>query len=132
MEPDYQRDHVWTPEQKTAFVEYALMGGESSMDITTNCPGWMTGYEGPYELVDGLQRVSAALGFMRNEVPAFGKLYSEFDGKLSYASGPSFNWRVMNLATRAEVLKLYLLINAGGVVHSAEEIARVKKILETA
>lgn len=41
LEPDYQRGHVWTADQQSAFVEYGLMGGENSMNITTNCPGWM-------------------------------------------------------------------------------------------
>lgn len=37
---------------------------------------------------------------------------------------------MLDLSTRAEVLKLYLLLNSGGVVHSTEEIARVRKLLE--
>lgn len=129
MEPDYQRGHVWSDAQRTAFVEYALMGGESSMVITTNCPGWMGDWRGPYELVDGLQRVTAALMFLRGGIPAFGLRISEFSGRMSSMS-PRFNWRVLNLPTRAEVLKLYLLLNSGGVVHSPNEIARVRGLLE--
>ena len=130
MEPDYQRGHVWNDEQRSAFIEYGLMGGESSMVITTNCPGWMGDWRGPYELVDGLQRVTAVLKFLKNEVKAFGLLLSEFEDKLRPTTCPTFRWRVMNLPTRAEVLNLYLLMNSGGVVHSAEEIARVRSLLE--
>lgn len=129
LEPDYQRGHVWTPAQQSAFVEYALMGGENSMVITTNCPGWMADFRGPYELVDGLQRVTAVLRFLRNEIPAFGALRSGYAGRLTL-NGPNFRWRVCALPTRAEVLRLYLLLNAGGVVHSAEEIERVRGLLE--
>ncbi|MGK3981241.1 DUF262 domain-containing protein [Sorangium sp. So ce118] len=128
MCPDYQRGHVWTEVQQVAFVEYALMGGETSMVITTNCPGWQRGYEGPYELVDGLQRVTAALRFMRDEIPAFGARFSEYTDRLRMMV--RFEWRVLNLPTRAEVLRLYLLMNSGGVVHSPEEIARVRALLE--
>ena len=99
------------------------------MVITTNCPGWMGDWRGPYELVDGLQRVTAVLRFVRNEIPAFGSLHCDFDDNLTM-TGPAFTWRVCNLPTRKEVLNLYLLLNAGGVVHSAEEIARVRKLLE--
>ena len=130
LEPDYQRGHVWTPEQQTAFVEYGLMGGESSMVITLNCPGWMNDFRGPYELVDGLQRVTAVQRFMRNEIPAFGSLRKEYTDKLGSFSGPSFLWKVLSLPTRKEVLNLYLLLNSGGVVHSKEEIDRVRKLLE--
>lgn len=129
MCPDYQRGHVWTEAQQIAFVEYGLMGGESSMTITTNCPGWGRDYRGPYELVDGLQRVTAVLRFLRNEVPAFGSLRSEFEDRMSLVS-TRFEWRVLSLPTRAEVLRLYLLMNSGGVVHSPEEIARVRALLD--
>lgn len=128
MEPDYQRGHVWNEHQQMAFVEYGLMGGESSMVITTNCPGWMGGYEGPYELVDGLQRVTAVLRFFRGEIKAFGHYRNEYEGRLPLHV--AFHWRVLNLPTRVEVLRLYLLINSGGVVHSPEEIARVRGLLE--
>lgn len=129
MVPDYQRGHVWSEEQQIAFVEYGLMGGENSMVITTNCPGWMVDWRGPYELVDGLQRVTAVLRFVRGEIPAFGRRIGEYEDKLRSTSGPHFRWRVCNLPTRAEVLRLYLLMNAGGVVHSAKEIECVRRLL---
>jgi len=37
---------------------------------------------------------------------------------------------VNDLQTRAEVLQWYIDFNSGGVVHTAEEIARVKALLE--
>jgi hypothetical protein len=133
MLPDYQRGHVWKEEQQIAFVEYGLMGGENSMVITTNCPNWMSVGEeaGPYELVDGLQRLTAVLRFTRGEIRAFGHYIGEYEDKLKWAGGPSFSWRVCTLPTRKEVLQLYLLINSGGVVHSPSEIKRVKRLLQT-
>lgn len=128
LEPDYQRGHVWSEAQQIAFVEYGLMGGESSMTITTNCVGWMASFEGPYEVVDGLQRITAVRKFVRNEIQAFGHYYCEFEDRLR--GTVHFNWKVCNLATRSEVLQLYLLMNSGGVVHSPEEIARVRALLE--
>lgn len=130
LEPDYQRGHVWSDAQRSAYVEYALMGGESSMVITTNCPGWMQDFRGPYEVVDGLQRVTAARKFLKNEVTAFGLYLSQFEDDLNL-NFPAFRWRVLSLPTRKEVLKLYLLLNAGGVVHSPAEIERVRALLES-
>jgi hypothetical protein len=128
LEPDYQRGHVWNKEQRTAYIEYGLMGGEKSMDITTNCPGWMGDFRGPWELVDGLQRVTAVRMFLANKVKAFGLYHDQFEGKLTLV-GPSFRLRVLSLATRKEVLNLYLLLNSGGVVHSKKELDRVKALL---
>lgn len=106
------------------------MGGETSMAITTNCPGWPIRCQGPYEVVDGLQRITAVRKFLRNEIPAFGYLYHQFETRMPWSRW-SFKWRVLALETWEEVLKLYLMINSGGVVHSPEEIARVRNLLET-
>ncbi len=128
LEPDFQRGHVWSEQQQISYVEYGLMGGESSMVITANCPGWMTSFKGPYQLIDGLQRITAVCRFLRGEITAFGHKISEYADEMCW-SGPSFRWRVMSLPTRREVLKLYLLLNDGGVVHSPQEIERVRALL---
>lgn len=129
LEPDFQRGHVWTEAQQIAFVEYGLMGGESSMVITTNCAEWHSGKDAPVELLDGLQRVTAVSRFYNGEIPAFGHRLPEFSDRARMVQG-SFKWRVLCLKTRADVLKQYLLMNSGCVVHSPEEIARVRALLE--
>ena len=133
LDPDYQRGHVWGEAQQVAYLEYVLKGGEVGRNIVTNCPGWKSagaGLGGPYELVDGLQRITAVRCFMRDEVRVFGRLRSEIQGSLRLST--TFRWRVLDLPTRADVLKLYLAINAGGTPHTREEIARVQALLQTA
>lgn len=112
LEPDFQRAHVWTRAQQIAYVEYILRGGEVGRNLTFNCPGWMSDWRGPYVIVDGKQRLQAARAFMRDEFPAFGLHFSQFEGHLNM-TGPSFSWRVCCLETRRELLELYLSINAG-------------------
>lgn len=129
LSPDYQRAHVWTEEQRVSYVEYVLMGGEVGKRLTLNCPGWMDDWRGPYELVDGKQRLRAALGFLDGEVMAFGTAHEEFEDRIIL--GLSFEWTVCTLETRAEILQLYLNINAGGTPHTAEELARVREMLKT-
>lgn len=127
LDPDYQRGHVWTEAQQIAYVEFVLMRGETSRSIICNCPGWHGDMRGPYELVDGLQRITAVRRFMRDDIRAFGHLRSQLRG--SFRLWARFAWRVMDLPTRADVLKLYLLLNSGGTPHSPEEIARVRELL---
>ena len=128
--PDFQRGHVWTLEQQQAFVEYALRGG-AVPTLYFNCPGYMTarGVEGPYVIVDGLQRLTAVCRFLRGEIRAFGYLLTEFEDKLRWGRGPYFRWHVNTLATRAEVLAWYLEMNAGGTPHPQSELARVRQLL---
>lgn len=129
MDPEYQRGHVWTESQQVAYLEYRARGGEAGSVIMTNLPGWMSDFRGPYEMVDGKQRVEAARRFMRDEIRIFGHLHSEFDDSNAFWS-IFFDWRVFNLEKREDILKLYLDINAGGTPHATEEIERVRELLK--
>jgi hypothetical protein len=131
MNPDYQRGHVWTRAQQIAYVEYQLMGGEVGRNIVWNSPDWDNGYKRPTELVDGKQRITAVLAFMRNEVPAFGHLRREYTDSIRLTS-THFQFRICKLESREEILQLYLNINAGGTPHTAAEIARVRALLAEA
>ena len=129
LNPDFQRGHVWTEQQQIAYCEYMLSGGIGARAILFNHPGWMDDWKGDFVLVDGLQRVTAARRFMRNEIPVFGTLLRDYEDKLYFGS-PSFSIHVNNLSTRAAVLRWYLELNTGGVVHTDEEIDRVRVLLE--
>jgi hypothetical protein len=129
LNPDFQRLHVWTPEQQTAYVEYILKGGMSGRDIYFNCTGWMDKFEGPFVIVDGKQRIHAAMNFIDNKVPIFGgKYHKDFEGRLPHEAG--FVFHVNDLKTRAEVIQWYLEMNTGGTPHTAEEINKAKKLLD--
>lgn len=133
--PDFQRGHVWTPQQQTDFVEYFLSGGKSGLTIYFNKPSWQGAGSGPYAYddfvcVDGLQRLTALRGFMHNEVRAYGQLYAEFGQEIGAArNSESLVFNINSLQTRAEVLTWYLQMNSGGTPHTVPEIARVQVLL---
>lgn len=80
LEPDFQRGHVWTETQQIRYVEYLLREGVSGRAIYFNQPGWMKDWHGDFVLVDGLQRLTACLRFLRNKIPAFGSYVCEYEG----------------------------------------------------
>jgi len=131
LDPDFQRGHVWTERQQVAYVEYALRGGlESSSGVLLfNCADWDSTSREPIQLVDGKQRLTALLRFLRNEIPAFGRGYGEYEGSIS-VTGARVEVHVNQLRTREEVLRWYLELNSGGIAHSDEEIERVRALLE--
>lgn len=134
LDPDFQRGHVWSELQQVRFVEFMLRGGRSGRVILFNQPGWTSGKirrDEPMQLVDGKQRLQAARRFLANEIPAFGTLRRDFR-EPRVPRDVAFTFQVNDLKTRAEVLQWYLDINDGGVVHSDEEIARVRALLEEA
>lgn len=128
LEPDFQRAHIWTIGQQIAYVEYILQGGTSGRELYFNCAGWGRDYRGPYVIVDGKQRLQAVRRFMHNEIPAFGHCRED------YTDAPDlmvarFSWNIASLDTRAEVLRWYLNFNAGGSIHTSEELDRVRELL---
>ena len=132
INPPFQRGHVWTDNQKVRYVEFILQGGQSGRDIYTNSPGWSEGATGdennPYILVDGKQRLDAVLGYLNNEFPIFGGNYHrDYSGRINSSVG--LRWHVNELRTYREVLQWYVDLNAGGVVHSDSEIARVRELI---
>lgn len=109
LNPDFQRGHVWTEEQQTAYIEFRLRGGSSGKIVYFNCPGWMCGFDGDFVCVDGLQRITAIKKFMNNEIKAFGTYYKDFEDKFPRNLDMIVN--VNNLKTREEVLQWYIEMN---------------------
>lgn len=132
LEPEFQRAHVWNDGQRSRYVEYVLQGGKSSREIQWNCAEFGKGRDAfarKILLVDGLQRLTAVRKFLANEVRAFGLLRREFEGKLPTLGYMDFVFAVNDLSTYPEVLQWYIDLNTGGVVHTDEEINRVKALL---
>lgn len=127
LNPDFQRGHVWTQEQQIKYIEYLLRGGKSARTIYFNQSGWMRDFKGDFVCVDGLQRLTAVIKFINNEIPVFGYYYNEFEDRLHNVD---LIFNVNNLKTRKEVLQWYIEFNSGGTIHTEEEINRVKKLLE--
>lgn len=127
INPDFQRGHVWTKKQQIAYIEFILSGGSSGRHLYFNHPGWMSSFKGEFVLVDGLQRITAALEFIHNKLPAFGSIYSQFEDRLH--DEVDFIVNISKLQTRKEVLQWYVLMNSGGTPHSQAEIERVKQLL---
>jgi len=128
LDPDFQRAHVWTLDQREAYLEYSLRGGEVGRNITF-CTMSEGHWEwGPITLVDGKQRLETARMFMRGELKAFGLFRSQFTGHMRIYQ--DFVFRVCNLPSREDILQLYLNINAGGTPHTTEELDKVRELLK--
>ena len=127
LDPDFQRGYVWTEAQQIAYVEYRLKGGGAGVNrILFNCVGHMGSYLGPFQIVDGKQRLNSAMRFLKNEIPAFGYYYVEYEDRLRNVD---FIFNINKLETRKEVLQWYLDLNTGGTVHTSSEIEKVKRLI---
>ncbi len=138
LDPDFQRGHVWREEQESAYVEFILQGGQSSRTLLWNHPFHfkMAGSKDSdlpktLVIVDGKQRLRAVRRFMAGEIHAFGyKLHEYTDPQLLWRHKYDFVMTVNELQTRKDLLTWYVQLNTGGTVHSPEEIARVKAMID--
>ena len=126
LNPDFQRNFVWTVEQQIAYVEYILKGGISGRDILFNHPNWMGSFAGSLVIVDGKQRIKAVSDFLDDKIYVFGHKYSEYTDRLT--SGTDFIFHINNLKKKNDVLQWYIDLNTGGTVHTVEEIKKVEKL----
>lgn len=141
LNPDFQRGHVWTDDHRSRYIE-ALFQGAAPNRIIFNCPGWVSGPfradEGSdipeflFQCVDGLQRITAVRKFVAGEISIFGGL------RFGDLEGTAFSVRRLNLrlsfhvfsfTRKADLLRFYIDLNRGGVIHSDEEIERVREML---
>lgn len=136
-DPDYQRGYVWSEYQKERFIEYRLRGGMSGKDIFWNQPNFnreegKTEWHETLELVDGKQRLNAVKGFLNDEVKAFGKYLSEYPDNMMVTSGIKidFLFNINNLTTKKEVVEWYLGMNAGGSVHTEDDLQTAYNVLK--
>lgn len=129
LNPDFQRGHVWSEDKQIDYVEFCLQEGRGADEIFFNCPDWPEARSRSMVMVDGLQRTTAVLRFMKDDLVVFGSRYSEFTDKLGTLD-PSFSIHVNNLRARSDVLRWYLELNSGGVVHTQEELDRVRDLLQ--
>ena len=137
LEPDFQRGHVWTKQQQIAFMEYVLKEGKVN-PIYFNHPNWMNFNEikkAEFVIVDGKQRLKAAVDFLDEKFRIFKNLDKEGKGFLyseitRIPSTISFRFEINTLKTKKEVLQWYLDLNTGGTQHKKSELDKVKILLE--
>ncbi len=130
LNPDFQRGYVWTEKQQIKYCEWILRGGKSGRILLFNCIGWSgIGSFGDYVIVDGKQRLNAALRFLRNEIPAFGTYFKDFSGNF-FGVDARFEWYINDLPDKKSVLEWYIDVNEGLTAHTPDEIERVKKMME--
>lgn len=127
INPDFQREHVWTRKQKINYVEYFLKNPSSGKEIYLNHPNWMNSFKGDFVLVDGKQRLNALIEFLNNKIPVFGFKKDQYEDKVPFLT---ISINIATLKTRKEVLQWYLDFNTGGTVHTLEEIQKVKKLIK--
>jgi uncharacterized protein with ParB-like and HNH nuclease domain len=115
--PPFQRPPVWTLAQKVRFLESCWMG----LPIGSFIYNRPNRFNSPFEnwLLDGQQRVTAVLGYMEDEFPVFGRLFSqltEVDYRV-WDMSTAFPSMVTNIDDEAQLREVYDRLAYGGTPH---------------
>jgi hypothetical protein len=132
LDPDYQREYVWTPDQKRNFVGAMLEQPRIIPPIWLNWDEDKTGCQ----VVDGKQRINACLGWLAGDFaahcPCGTKVYVRELGEVdrrNLGMNVVMDWNFIQL-DRTGVLDFYLRLNSGGTVHRESELSRVRAMLK--
>jgi hypothetical protein len=135
MCPNYQRDYVWNIEQKQNFVGAFLENCKSIPPIWMN---WVSidHNRSHSEVVDGKQRINACLNWLDGDFEAIcpcGETVAFKDlNKVDIRNinmSVTFVWNFVELSD-IDVMKYYLKLNSGGTVHSADDLNKVKNMID--
>ena len=118
--PDFQRDLVWTDEQKSRFIESLLL----ELPIGSYCYNESLGGRGQIamSLLDGQQRWSAIFDFVDDKVPAFSLRYSELtSSELAFFDNRVFPAIVVRDMSYEEQKDIYDRLAYGGTPNAREQ-----------
>ena len=126
--PDYQRDYVWTLEDKEKYIDSIMNEREIGKFIFIH-----HGYEvTPFlEVLDGKQRLNAIMDFVYSKYTYNNMYYhqfskrdrDQFDRSVSVVEIPK------NQTTKESLLQMFLEVNTAGVPQSEEHLTYVKNLL---
>lgn len=132
--PEYQRDLVWTTEQKQAFIR-TLMIGDVDLCPTLIAEPYSKGKR-EYEVLDGKQRMMAVIEYIRGKFSVDGLYYKDLSlGDVSRLMYAPFKYRLVKYydkkkgfskMTIEQKVELFLQINEYGQRVSEEHLTKIK------
>jgi len=128
LDPEYQRDLVWSNKDKEDFITSVLEGTDiGKIVIIDHSYEYSKQTTVEYEILDGKQRLSTLIDFYLDRWKYRGYYYSELDVKLKYR----FNNATISVAEYKtddvdEKIKLFLSINDTGITMSREHLNNIR------
>ncbi len=125
--PDYQRDLVWTQEQKIALIDsifnnvdigkFTFIKHEYSRDFF-------------YEILDGKQRLSTLCEYYEDRFAWKGKYFSELHGlDAHHFTGFSVAYGEVGEISEQQIYKLFIKMNTSGTPISQDHLQRIKSLI---
>lgn len=133
--PEYQRELVWTLENKQNLI-FAIMNGSpiGEFIFAKDTIDAKNEYYHKWTIIDGQQRVQTLKEFYLNQFPdldgRFFKDYSYREVTYFLENFTKLNIIVVQNLTLKEQVEIYISKNIGGVAHTKEDIDKARKFLD--
>lgn len=132
MNPSYQRDYVWTDEDKEYLLESIFDNVDIGKFVVVHLDNseWRTrGYS--YEILDGKQRLQTLINFYENKLSYKGKYYND----LSFKDRHAFRNHMISVGQlegydEKTILKAFIKLNKCGKVMDKSQLDKVEKMYE--
>jgi hypothetical protein len=128
LTPDYQRDLVWTEEQKISLIDSIF----KNIDIgkfTIIRRKYKEGQLNHYEVLDGKQRIQALLDFYECRFKYKGLIYNDMHWRdRNHFKSYSINWAETEPLTDEQKYRYFLKLNVSGVPIPKEHLDKVRKM----
>lgn len=129
FEPVYQREYVWTDEDRERLLDSIFMGA----DIGRFVLKYLEGDDFDYEIIDGKQRFLTLLSYFENRFPYRGVYFNDLSAKdrrrfmdattaIAMVRNPNFSLK--------DTLRVFLMMNRGGRPVSEEILKNAEKLLQ--
>ena len=128
--PEYQRDYVWSLEDKIALIESIM----NNIDIGKFTFVYLSFEEAEkrygrnFEILDGKQRMKAIIEFYEDRFEYKGKKFSELSFPDVHAfKGHPISHAELRDVTKEQILRTFIKLNTTGRVMEKEHIERVRE-----
>lgn len=128
--PDYQRDYVWTLEDKQRLIESVL--AERNIGSFIFVQFEYEKHEGKLEVLDGKQRLNALSEFYTSRFTYKGKFFHQLSWRDRYrfkSLDVSYAYLDGERMSRAELLEMFLESNTSGVPQTEAHLDKVRQML---
>ena len=132
MNPNYQRDYVWTMKDKVLLIDSIFnnieIGKIALIHYSTFT--WMESGYG-YEILDGKQRLNALIEFYEDRFSYMGKYYSDLSGmdKYTFKNHPIAIGNIEE-SDKKVILKYFLMLNRTGKVMDQKHLNKVEQMYQ--
>jgi hypothetical protein len=129
LNPDYQRGHVWTMEDKVKLIDSIFKGVDIGKFVFIRRDYGTD--EHLYEILDGKQRLTAIMEFREDRFRYNGLLYSELHPHdQSHIEFYSIATADVSNPTKEQIYNYFLKLNTGGKPMDVAQLEKVAKLLE--